>query len=314
MNFKDFVYLQRNDRQALLVISSVMVISCLLVFIIGKAPLQTAENDIDSTQTTIIRQATQQQPAYYHDGKALTEAFPFDPNTADSTCLKRLGFKPWQIKSILHYRAKGGVYSRPSDLARIYGMTKKQYEALLPFIKISDEYKPASDFYGNEPYYHPTRYSKEHVSSAASSQATVDTNKYSYPHKLKAGQTISINTADTTELQKIPGIGAYYARRIISYRDRLGGFASIEQLKEIEDIPETALVFMTIDTQQINKLNINKLTLNQLRKHPYINFYQAKAICDYRRIKGPLKSLAELKLLKDFPPAEIERLQPYVSY
>ena len=58
----------------------------------------------------------------------------------------------------------------------------------------------------------------------------------------------------------------------------------------------------------------NKLTLNQLRNHPYLNFYQAKEICDYRRQRGPIKSLNELKLLKDFPPDEIERLKPYICF
>ena len=131
---------------------------------------------------------------------------------------------------------------------------------------------------------------------------------------MSPGQHININTADTTELQKIPGIGSYYAKMIIKYRDRLGGFAAAEQLNEIEGIPESALAFIHIDANHIHKLDINKLNLNQLRKHPYLNFYQAKEICDYRRQRGPIKSLEELKLLKDFPPAEIERLTPYISF
>jgi DNA uptake protein ComE-like DNA-binding protein len=61
-------------------------------------------------------------------------------------------------------------------------------------------------------------------------------------------------------------------------------------------------------------MNLNKLTLNQLRRHPYINFYQARAICDYSRLKGPLQSLGQLRLLNDFTPTAIERLQPYVEF
>ena len=137
---------------------------------------------------------------------------------------------------------------------------------------------------------------------------------YSYPHKLKAGEHIAINRADTTELMKIPGIGSYYARTIVKYRDKLGGFASAEQLAEIEGFPESAIAFIQIDADNIHRLNINKLTLNQLRNHPYLNFYQAKEICDYRRQRGPIKSLNELKLLKDFPPDEIERLKPYICF
>ena len=113
---------------------------------------------------------------------------------------------------------------------------------------------------------------------------------------------------------KIPGIGNYYAKQIVRYRERLGGFVSAEQLREIENFPESALPYIHINPQAIKKWNINQLNLQQLRRHPYINFYQAKAICDYRRLRGPLKNLDELKLLKDFPPEEIKRLQPYILF
>lgn len=113
---------------------------------------------------------------------------------------------------------------------------------------------------------------------------------------------------------KIPGIGSYYAKSITRYREQLGGFASINQLKEIDGLPEEALSFIKITPGEVRKLNINSLSLNQLRRHPYLNFYQAKEICDYRRLRGPFKSLEELKLLKNFPPAEIERLKPYIIF
>ena len=185
---------------------------------------------------------------------------------------------------------------------------------MAPFIRIADDYKPASDFYRNESYHQQKRYNRPDITATTRSTTPENEKVYSYPHKLNPGQHININTADTTELQKIPGIGSYYAKMIIRYRDRLGGFAAAEQLNEIDGIPESALAFIHIDANHIHKLDINKLNLNQLRKHPYLNFYQAKEICDYRRQRGPIKSLEELKLLKDFPPAEIERLTPYISF
>ena len=62
------------------------------------------------------------------------------------------------------------------------------------------------------------------------------------------------------------------------------------------------------------KIAVNRLTLNQLKRHPYINYYQAKAITDSRRLRGPLKSLADLRLLKDFTPEDMERLSHYVEF
>ena len=185
---------------------------------------------------------------------------------------------------------------------------------MAPFIRIADDYKPASDFYGNEPYRQQKRYNRPDITATTRSTISENEKVYSYPHKLSPGQHININTADTTELQKIPGIGSYYAKMIIRYRDRLGGFAAAEQLNEIEGIPESALAFIHIDANHIHKLDINKLTLNQLRKPPYLNFYQAQELFDYRRQIGPIKSLAELKLLQDFPPAALASLPPYIPF
>ena len=313
MNLRDFFYLQRNDRQALLAILFIMAVSVSIIYLFGNRT-ETEKQEIDSTNQEIIQQASQSHPAYYHEGTAVHQAFPFDPNTADSIQLRQLGLTAWQVKSIMRYRAKGGVYSRPSDFARVYGLTKKQYETLRPFIRIGEDFKPASDYYGNEPYnprreYHQANYPEGNGKATTSPEKT-----YSYPHKLQAGQYVDINTADTTELMKIPGIGSYYAKCIIRYRDKLGGFASTEQLSEIEGIPETAAAFIRTDAQQIHKLDINKLTVNQLKAHPYLNFYQAREIVEYRQKKGPLRSLEDLRLLKDFPPAEIERLKPYVCF
>lgn len=318
MSLKDFFYLQKNDREALFAVLTIMIVCFTLFILIGQC-----NNDKDpmasAKDSTAIAHASEENPLYYHEDGAIHEAFPFDPNTADSAELAKLGFASWQIKSIYHYRAKGGVFSRPSDVARIYGITKRKYETLRPFIRIADDFKPASDFYGNEPRYNhrPYRnhsYYNNEGNSATANANTKDNRIYSYPHKLKAGEHITVNTADTTDLQKIPGIGSSYARAIVRYRDQLGGFAKAQQLLEIEGLPESALAYITIDSKDIHKLNLNTLTLSQLKHHPYINYYQAKAICDYRRLRGPLKSLKELELLKDFPPAEIERLQPYVSF
>ena len=115
-------------------------------------------------------------------------------------------------------------------------------------------------------------------------------------------------------LRKVPGIGSYYARRIVSYRERLGGFVDVEQLREIEGFPEDAMKYFHVTAGNTRRLNLNKLTLAQLKAHPYINFYQARDIVDYRRLKGPLRSLNDLRLLANFPPEVIKKLEPYVEF
>ena len=194
MILRDIFYLQRNDRDALLAIIIAMTVLMGLIFLFNREPSETAQKDNDSIQTYRTEHATSQNPVYYKEGYQIKEAFPFDPNTADSVQFKRLGLQAWQIRSILHYRAKGGVYSRPSDFARVYGMTKRQYEALAPFIRIADDYKPASDFYRNEPYRQQKRYNRPDITATTRSTTPENEKVYSYPHKLNPGQHININT------------------------------------------------------------------------------------------------------------------------
>lgn len=339
MKFKDIFYLQKKDRQALLTLLAIMIVCVSLTFLIQEKPEDApVTSQLDSTNSNQekdassakIHHASKSHPLYSKEEGMVHELFPFDPNTASAEDFERLGLESWQARSIIRFREKGGIFSRPSDFARVYGITKRTYEVLLPFIQIADDYKPAADFYGKEgygrsrrrytPYYNDReeryrRYAQDNTSpSEGKAESKTGTKVYSYPHKLRANEHIEINGADTTLLMKIPGIGSYYASRIVRYRERLGGFASAQQLEEIDGLPESAIAYIKIDNQQIRKMNLNKLTLNQLKKHPYLNFYQAKEICDYRRLKGPLHSIEDLKLLKDFPPDEIDRLKPYICF
>ena len=339
MKFEDIFYLQKKDRQALLTLLAIMIVCFSLTFLIQeKQEDATVTSQLDSTNSNQekdatsakIHHASKSHPLYSKEEGMVHELFPFDPNTASAEDFERLGLESWQARSIIRFREKGGIFSRPSDFARVYGITKRTYEVLLPFIQIADDYKPAADFYGKEgygrggrrytPYYNNReeryrRYAQDNTSpSEGKAEGKTETKVYSYPHKLRANEHIEINGADTTLLMKIPGIGSYYASRIVRYRERLGGFASAQQLEEIDGLPESAIAYIKIDEQQIRKMNLNKLTLNQLKKHPYLNFYQAKEICDYRRLKGPLHSIEDLKLLKDFPPDEIDRLKPYICF
>ena len=303
--------MQRDDRRAVLTLLALAVVALSLIFWLGESssPPPTAKktNSREKANREYANGRTSSAEKYYKVEEVKAERFPFDPNTADSTQLLRLGLAPWQVRSIYRYRAKGGIFRQPSDFARLYGLTRKQYRELRPYIRISPDYLPAAD------YYAPRR-TGDDARSVDSSATKAPRYTYTARHKLRPGEHIAINSADTTQLQKIPGIGSAYARMIIRYRERLGGFITMAQVLESGPVPESALQYITIDATQVRKLNINKLSLNQLHRHPYINFYQAKAICEYRRLHGPLHSLEELRFSPDFPPAQIERLQPYVTF
>lgn len=296
---KEFFYFPKSDRRAMIFLLAVVVLSAVVVGIMDKGGMssQLARTDSLTADSSIRKAAVLRGVQYIYNVETVRRKLSaFDPNTADSTLLLSLGLQPWQVRSIYRYRAKGGIYRQPSDFARLYGLTVKQYKELLPYIHISDEYKPAAEVYGR-------------TDAVRSGRDTLR-----YPVKLQPGQYVTLDDADTASLRKVPGIGRYYASRIVRYRNDLGGYVSVAQLSEIEGIPEAALSYFRVTGGAVRKLNLNRLTLNELKHHPYINFYQARRIIDYRRLKGPLHSIDDLRLLKDFSQRDIERLRPYVEF
>lgn len=140
---------------------------------------------------------------------------------------------------------------------------------------------------------------------------------YPKQEKLTSGQTIPLNESDTTEWKKIPGIGSGYANRIVKFRDLLGGFASVDQLKEVYGVDDELFtkirLYIHFDSH-IKKLDVNNLSADQLRKHPYINYKQAKVIADLRQRKGRINSIKTLQMLDEFTEDDIRKLTPYLSF
>ena len=233
---------------------------------------------------------------YYNVEEQKAERFAFDPNTADSTQLLRLGLRPFIVRNIYKYRAKGGKFRKPEDFARMYGLGKEEYKSLEPYIKISSDYQPASSL----------------ISETEKSSTPKDALRY--PVKLSVGEHIALNTADTTMLKRVPGIGSGYARAIVNYRNRLGGYVDVNQLLDIKGVPPEALQYIVLGNSDVKKLDVNHLSLNQLKQHPYLNFYQARALVESRRLHGPLRSAADLRLISDFTEADIKRLIPYLQF
>lgn len=222
---------------------------------------------------------------------------PFDPNLADSATFRRMGLPAWMARNILRYRDKGGRFRQAADFQKIYGLTEEAYRQLAPYIRIApEEPKPTPRLY--QP---PT--------DTDSLEASLRTD-YKYPE----GTVVELNEADTTELQKIPGIGSMIARMIVTYRQRLGGFHRLEQLGEIHLDYHALTPWLRIDTTSLHRLNLNKASLRQMRNHPYLNFYQAKAIVEHRKRQGRLPNLKSLRLYEEFTEKDLERIAPYVCF
>lgn len=141
--------------------------------------------------------------------------------------------------------------------------------------------------------------------------------EYERQEKLSDSEFIYLNETDTTLWKKVPGIGSTYAARIVKYRNLLGGFTSVEQLKEVygisEEVFQQIAPFLREDTNFL-KLNINKLTFQDINAHPYINYKQTKAIMNLRNRKGNIQSINELSMLDEFTRKDIDRIANYIEF
>jgi len=152
----------------------------------------------------------------------------------------------------------------------------------------------------------------------AESRVLPKQNRFPATEKFATGTVIEINASDTAQLMKIPGIGASFAKKIAGYRNSLGGYYRLEQLQEVygmyAELYEKIIPYLRTDTGKITPIQVNTASLDKLKAHPYINFYQAKAIVEMRKKKGKLQNIHELDLLEEFTPDDLERLKHYLAF
>ncbi len=223
--------------------------------------------------------------------------FPFDPNAASREDFQKLGLPDRLIHTLLNYREKGGVFRKNEDLQKIYGMTMQIYEQLAPYIQL----KEAKPF--------PTNAAEDipKPSDEASPK----------PKKEFQEVALDINKASIEDWQKLRGIGASYAKRIINFRDKLGGFANIEQVKETYGLPDST--FQKIKPQLyvsaiLRHLSVNTATADELKNHPYLDYKSANAIVAYRAQHGRFGSFEDLKNVKAISAEKLEKVKPYLKF
>lgn len=215
-----------------------------------------------------------------------TTLFMFNPNTVSFEQLLQLGFKEKNAKTFLKYRSKGAVFKQKSDLQKVYGISPELYEKLEPYILIPSGNKPESKNEKSETVIQKFQQKK-----------------------------LELNSADSLQLLELKGIGPSYAKRILKYRSILGGYISIEQLKEVygfnEELFEKVKPFVTVDASLITKIKINSDDFKTVNKHPYITYELCKIIFDWRR-----KTTITQTNFKDILNDEVlyNKLLPYLMF
>ncbi|TXF89834.1 helix-hairpin-helix domain-containing protein [Neolewinella aurantiaca] len=232
-------------------------------------------------------------PPEEEKAKAPAQRFTFDPNTITKDSFQLLGFPEWQAKSLVRYRGdRATTFRRATDLRRVGALDSVLVESILDLVRIAPSTSPAP----------------------AAAPKT-----YAYKPKTPPPPPASfdINSSDTTAWQSLPGIGSYRAKRIVRFRDAMGGFSSVSQVAETRGLPDSTfqLIEQYLAPGKIYRpLVINRATYEELKKHPYISRNLANSIVKNRekfgRFNGP-EDLSRLRLIND---ENKPRILPYLSF
>lgn len=219
------------------------------------------------------------------------EVFLFDPNTASVNDWVRLGVREKTAATIQKYISKGGKFYKPEDIKKIWGLHPADVERLLPYVSIKNTMKP-----------YPVYERKEYPKNA---------------YTPKVIQKVDINLADTTEYIALPGIGSKLSQRIIAFREKLGGFYSIEQVGETYFLPDSTFQkikpFLVLNTNSIKKININMASVDEMKSHPYLRYNLANAIFHYRKQHGDFGSVESIKKIMLITEEVFNRIAPYLT-
>lgn len=213
--------------------------------------------------------------------------FRFDPNHAPAKDWQLLGLSEKQAAVMVRYVSKGGRFRKKEDLQKMYPITATMYQKLEPYITIKD--------------------------------TAVVNYKYA-EHKFVPRKSIvvSLNTADTLTLDLVKGIGPAFARRIVKYRERLGGFFRKEQLLEVYGMDSIKYAEIkdqiNIEGGALRLINVNTAEYADLKDNPYLRSKQINAIIQYRKQHGNYGNIADLKKVLILSAETVEKLAPYLSF
>lgn len=296
--WKDFFYYTKSERRVILLL---LAIALLLLGIWAvmeylrpvEVPVTLSESEEIDSFLANLEEQEKIRKSHTPKNEISVVLQPFDPNTADSVLLRQLGLPVYIVRNILKYRAKGGVFRSPESFSRIYGLKEEVYQKLKPYITIAP------------------LVSVSHVRTDTFRQLK-DT--IPYIPKYEEGTIVDLNKADTSILKRIPGIGSTLARMIVVYRQRLGGFYDVSQLQEVPHVGVELNKWFVVTPAGLHKIQVNSASLDKLRSHPYMDFYKAKAIMEYRRKRGKLKGLSQLSMFEEFTEKDLKRLSPYLTF
>jgi DNA uptake protein ComE-like DNA-binding protein len=305
--WKDYLSFSRREQKGIVVLIVIIILlvgfRLLFPFFLPTSEIESVK--LDSLYFTFQPRHKVITPVLVEDNYELSL---FDPNNITADILVNMGINSRIANTWHNFLKKGGHFTNPEDLLKIYGLDKATFKQLLPYIKIKKELLPLEI---KEEQVDNKKWNIDSLLVPMNNPQDKFLKKNYIPDN-----SIEINSADTSEWMLLKGIGPVLSKRIVIYRKKLGGFVSYNQLLEVYGIKPEVIEdnknIMDIDTTLIVPLNINKATIGHLRDHPYLDFYKAQAIVEKRKSK-PFKSIEEVLILEPFSDVDWNILQFYLS-
>lgn len=293
--FKAYFSFSRGELRGVLVLCIILILTIIIprmVVRLGPADhfdIGPYKAEIDS----LMEFSARKDPAAARYGAMAL--FNFDPNTITDEDWIRLGLSSGQIRVIRNYRAKGGRFRCKEDLRKIYSIPASLYDQLAPYIKISALPSAPSTYY--------VQGAGTYVGSTSVSST---------------GKLVEINGADSSLLESLKGIGPVLASRIVRFRERIGGFYDLGQLKDVYGVDSSLYMKMVVQLKVnpalIRKININRSNIEELKSGTILTYKQARAVINFREQHGPFSSIADLFKVIALDEQIIRKIEPYLEF
>jgi competence protein ComEA len=306
---KEYLTFTRKDRIALFVIILIIVgiwifphvtkptssktppVDTSWINAVKNLEVTTEKSNPEKSNDQNINEFVYDKSAGDHSKDSKAELFYFDPNTLSLEGWHKLGIREKTIETIQKYLNKGGHFYKAEDLKKIYSLKPDEYIRIEPYIRIEikseSSARIAITYHKEKPVYQ-----SNHIS-------------------------VDINSADTSAFIALPGIGSKLAARIINFRDKLGGFYSVEQIRETYGLADSTFqkikLFLKLETNSIKRININTATKDEMKVHPYLKWNLANAIVEYRNQHGNYTSLDDLKNITLITDEVFDKIKFYLT-
>ncbi len=300
---KPFLSLNKSEQRGIIVLVIIILLIGVVNLLLPYFVRSKTESNLEKYKTEINTFISEQKPLIDSVNIELLQnsgdidmaiarqkikPFTFNPNKLPVEAWKKMGFTDQQIRNIKNYEAKGGKFKRKEDVKKMYSISDVEYEIIEPFIKIPSLYKSETG---------------KIVKKKPVGKKTIYKN-------------IELNSIAYSDLEASLGLSPWLAKRVISYKNILGGYMNKKQLKEVygfsDSIYNLTEKYIFVDTSLIVKIDINNVDFKHLLKHPYFDYNTTKLIINTRDKIGSFSSVEQIKLIDGINDTTINNASYYL--